>query len=206
MTAGQWDPDRWTPRERLAAIVAQEINDAPAEELIKAATDDVLRAWAAKIRTVGGAKGWSTWSADYIHPDVEFIDIGLPALDEIDLGPGDEKDTSGGSQPNAGESTPDELGARIAELQALVDSLTELRLWEPGYGLYVRRPSGGRQFAVVEANSYAVRGRRAWTPDGWRFSALLSDSELYCWPDAETATAQARRLMPSQRADEQAGC
>ncbi|MFI5880855.1 hypothetical protein [Streptomyces sp. NPDC051554] len=107
MSAGRWDPDRWTPRERLAAIVAQEINDAPAEELIQATTDDELRAWAAKVRAVGQAKGWSTWAADYMNPDVEFVDVGVPLLDEIDVGEGAEKDTSGDRRTAAGGSTPD---------------------------------------------------------------------------------------------------
>ncbi|MGW1498951.1 hypothetical protein ACWCQW_10325 [Streptomyces mirabilis] len=143
--------DQWTPGERLAAIVAQEINDAPAEELIKAATDDVLREWAAKVREVGAAKGWSVWAAAFIDPDVSFVDTGMPstetivaelrrldrvalfreAADAVDSGKAgfpdevrsgaswaarmlrrradeveQEKDTSGGSQPSAGESTP----------------------------------------------------------------------------------------------------
>lgn len=107
MTADRWNPDEWTARERLHTIAAQEINDGPAEELIKAVTDDALRAWATRIRTVGRAKGWSVWSADYMDPEVEFLDLGLPPLEEIDLGEGDEKDTSGDRQSPAGESTPD---------------------------------------------------------------------------------------------------
>lgn len=98
----------WTHSERLAAIVAQQINDAPAEELIRAATDDVLRAWATRMRTVGNAKGWSTWGADYLDPDTEFTDVGMPPLEELEglVAAGAEKDTSGGSQPAEGESTP----------------------------------------------------------------------------------------------------
>jgi len=98
----------WTPGERLHTIVAQELNDTPAADLIKAATDDVLRTWAAKIRTVGEAKGWSTWAATYMDPDTEFTDVGSPPLEEIEraLGTAGEKDTSGGLQPAEGESTP----------------------------------------------------------------------------------------------------
>lgn len=75
--------DEWTSGERLAAIVAQEINDAPAEELIKAAVDDVLRGWAARIREVGTAKGWSTWASAYINPDIEFGDTEMPSTETI---------------------------------------------------------------------------------------------------------------------------
>ena len=83
MSADKWAPDKWTAGERLAAIVAQEINDAPAAQLIKAATDDVLRSWAAKIREVGTAKGWSVWAAAFLDPDVPFIDTGMPSTETI---------------------------------------------------------------------------------------------------------------------------
>lgn len=149
----------WTPGERLHAIVAQEINDAPAAELIQAAVDDVLRGWAARIRETGTAKGWSVWAADFINPDVEFVGTGMPSTETIvaelrrldraavlreaadfydqllkDMGDDvtcdsrywtairdvarglrrraddieQEKDTSGGHQLSAGESTPAE--------------------------------------------------------------------------------------------------
>jgi hypothetical protein len=75
--------DEWTPGERLAAIVAQEINDAPAEQLIKAATDDVLRGWAAKIRDVGTARGWGIWAGDFMDPDVAFDESAMPSTETI---------------------------------------------------------------------------------------------------------------------------
>lgn len=75
--------EQWRPAERLHAILAQEINDAPAEELIKAAVDDVLREWAAKIREVGEAKGWSVWAAAFMDPDVPFVDTGMPSTETI---------------------------------------------------------------------------------------------------------------------------
>jgi hypothetical protein len=115
------------------------------------------REWAAKIRETGAAKGWSTWAAAYLHPDLEFVDTGMPSTETIvaelrrldraavlreaadfydqvlkDVGTdvacdphywtavrdvarglrrrADDaergKDTSGGDQPQAGESTP----------------------------------------------------------------------------------------------------
>ncbi|MGW0578327.1 hypothetical protein ACWD25_20680 [Streptomyces sp. NPDC002920] len=75
--------EKWTPGERLAVVVAQEINDAPAAELIQAVVDDVLRGWAARIREVGTAKGWSTWAGAFIDPDVEFVDTGMPSTETI---------------------------------------------------------------------------------------------------------------------------
>ncbi|MFC0499319.1 hypothetical protein ACFFKE_32170 [Streptomyces mutabilis] len=91
--------------------------------------------------------------------------------------------------------------ARVAELEALTASATEFRMWEPGYGLYVRRAPGTTGFAVMEARR-TDKGRRVWTTAGWQYSALLSDAEMFCWPDAQTAVAEARRIMPSAVADE----
>ena len=85
--------------------------------------------------------------------------------------------------------------ARVAELEALTAQATEFRLWEPGYGLYVRRAPGAQGFAVMEARR-TDKGRRVWTTSGWQYGVLLSDTEWFCWPDAETAVAEARRAMP----------
>ncbi|MEU9597187.1 hypothetical protein AB0E06_10280 [Streptomyces sp. NPDC048109] len=92
---------------------------------------------------------------------------------------------------------------RIAELEALIEQATEFRVWEPGYGLYVRRAPGATGFAVMEARR-TDKGRRVWTTAGWQYSALLSDTELFCWPDAQTAMAEARRIMPGAEVREDA--
>ncbi|CAL9371846.1 hypothetical protein [Streptomyces sp. enrichment culture] len=91
----------------------------------------------------------------------------------------------------------EQLRARVAELEALAGSATEFRVWEPGYGLCVRRAPGadGSGFAILEARS-SDKGRRAWTATGWQYSAVLAGEELFCWPDAQTAVAEARRIMP----------
>lgn len=87
------------------------------------------------------------------------------------------------------------LRDKIAGLQTIVGAATEFRVWNAdGMGLYVRRAVGADGFAVLEGRIRAVRGRRAWTPDGWRFTALLSEAEVYCWPDASTALTEAQRL------------
>ncbi|MET7321467.1 hypothetical protein [Streptomyces sp. NPDC005549] len=87
------------------------------------------------------------------------------------------------------------LRARVADLEALTTQATEFRVWESGYGLYVRRAPGATGFAVMEARR-TDKGRRVWTTAGWQYSAILSDTELFCWPDAQTAVAEARRIMP----------
>ncbi|MGW2501835.1 hypothetical protein ACWCXL_12085 [Streptomyces sp. NPDC001588] len=76
MTA--WNAEDWTPAQRVVTILAYEINDGPASELFGEAADDVRREWAANIRALGTARGWSTWAADYMHPDVAFVDTGNP--------------------------------------------------------------------------------------------------------------------------------
>lgn len=132
------------------------------EALVDASDAELLREWAAKIREVGTAKGWSTWASAYMDPDTEFVGedmpstetmvaelrrldriatlrdaesaiaaavkrnlaehpdeqamsarrLGLRAAERIVRGLREdtearEKDTSGGGQPSAGESTPD---------------------------------------------------------------------------------------------------
>ncbi|MBZ6250514.1 hypothetical protein KVH27_19300 [Streptomyces olivaceus] len=103
-------------------------------------------------------------------------------------------------QQRAVEYFADQSGrrkARITELEALAGQATEFRVWEPGYGLYVRRAPGvdGSGFAILEARR-TDKGRRAWTTAGWQYSAVLAGEELFCWPDAQTAVAEARRVMP----------
>ncbi|WP_155054564.1 zinc finger Ran-binding domain-containing protein [Streptomyces blattellae] len=41
------------------------------------------REWSAKIREVGTAKGWSTWAAAFLDPDLEFVDTGMPSTATI---------------------------------------------------------------------------------------------------------------------------
>jgi hypothetical protein len=97
----------------------------------------------------------------------------------------------------AGPGTADDvedLRARIAGLEAIVSAATEYRVWNPdGMGLYVRRAVGFNAFGVLEARTHD--GRRAWTREGWQPTVLLSDEDLFCWPDAATAVAEAQRLV-----------
>ena len=96
-------------------------------------------------------------------------------------------------QDDDGEA--EKLRARVVELETLLRQATEFRLWEPGYGLYIRRAPGAAGFGVLEARR-TDKGRRCWTTSGWQYSAVLTDTELFCWPDAQTAVAEARRVMP----------
>lgn len=57
-------------REILAGVVAED----------RAETE---RRWAAKIREVGTAKGWSVWAAAFLDPDVPFVDTGMPSTETI---------------------------------------------------------------------------------------------------------------------------
>jgi hypothetical protein len=95
----------------------------------------------------------------------------------------------------SGAGDEEDLRARIAGLEAIVAAATEYRVWNPnGMGLYVRRAVGFNAFGVLQARTHA-EGRRAWTREGWQLTALLSNEELFCWPDAATAVAEAQRLV-----------
>lgn len=85
---------------------------------------------------------------------------------------------------------------RIAELEALAGAASEYRLDEPGYGLLIRpapRGSSAAGWAVFESRRLP-HGRRAWTSAGWAYDP--SHEELFCWPSAEVALAEAQRVMP----------
>lgn len=45
--------------------------------------DQVLRGMARQVRAIGKVKGWSVWAADYMDPDVEFIDTSMPSTSDI---------------------------------------------------------------------------------------------------------------------------
>lgn len=97
--------------------------------------------------------------------------------------------------PEGGAQELERLQKRIEALESLVAAATEYRVWKPGgVGLYVRRSVAATGFGVWEARTRR-EGRRAWTRDGWQWLALLSDAEVFCWPDAATAVAEARRLV-----------
>lgn len=87
-------------------------------------------------------------------------------------------------------------GTRTADL--LAGSATEYRVPVPeggGTDLIVRRQG----VAFGAGWSVAVPGwggGRAWTAEGWQDSiSALSVDRLFCWPDAETAVAEARRAL-----------
>lgn len=111
------------------------------------------------------------------------------------------KDTGDRDQRPAGESTqPDAaLLAHVAALESLAADATEYRLMPPGYGrtpVVVRRDPAydGTAWAVIhDPGDRAVR--RAWTRSGWEMTAVLAHGELFCWPTAETAIAEARTAL-----------
>lgn len=84
--------------------------------------------------------------------------------------------------------------AGVLEQQAA--TATEYRVPAPdGPALIVRRsPLGSGQWAAFEARILGS-GRRCWTRDGWQTVKHLAPSETYCWPDATTALAEARKAV-----------
>ncbi|SHI67129.1 helix-turn-helix transcriptional regulator [Streptomyces sp. 3214.6] len=53
------------------------------EAVVEASESELLRAWAAKVREVGAAKGWSVWAAAFMDPDVPFVDTDMPSTETI---------------------------------------------------------------------------------------------------------------------------
>ncbi|MEV8600480.1 hypothetical protein AB0465_11440 [Streptomyces griseoviridis] len=64
------------PDERDALIARAAVHATLARTAVaeKSADDDRARSLAEQITALGKARGWSTWAADYIHPDREFVD------------------------------------------------------------------------------------------------------------------------------------
>jgi len=65
------------------ALVMGGISAEDADGLLDEHDAAVLREWAAKIRQVGTAKGWSVWASAYMDPDVPFTDTGMPSTETI---------------------------------------------------------------------------------------------------------------------------
>ncbi|NML55687.1 hypothetical protein HHL19_36290 [Streptomyces sp. R302] len=87
----------------------------------------------------------------------------------------------------------------------LTAHVTEYRVPVPEAGgvvLLVRRqsPTSGVGWAV---STTAYGGGRAWTTEGWQEAvSALSVGRLFCWPDARTAVAAARRALAAQTTSE----
>ncbi|MBO0804256.1 MAG: hypothetical protein J2P25_14425 [Nocardiopsaceae bacterium] len=87
--------------------------------------------------------------------------------------------------------------ARVAELEAQAALAHEyvIRDADGRVALAVRHTPGGRGgWCVMDARRNGGR-RRVWTRDGWRWLALLSGEQVFCWPDGASASAEARRLV-----------
>jgi hypothetical protein len=173
-------------RKKVADLLWWSVPSGTDEEA-KARTQELLDAHAAEVRTA---------TLTEVIDLVEGFAAGAVERDVLrDLA------TELRARMTKGNSEDGALRDRITELEALLAAATEFRVWEPGYGLYVRRAPGGQGFAVLEARRTG-RGRRAWTTAGWHDSTVLSNPDLYCWPDAASAVAEARRIMPGAVVDD----
>ncbi|MFJ8900010.1 hypothetical protein [Streptomyces sp. NPDC102370] len=71
-------PDR--PALALLTEIYEELgHDHRAPHLAAALLDQHARDLAEQVTALGKARGWSTWAADYIHPECEFVDTGEDA-------------------------------------------------------------------------------------------------------------------------------
>ena len=90
------------------------------------------------------------------------------------------------------------LKGELEQARILADGATEYRILVPeggGTDLLIRRQ------ALIHGMGWAVSvpgygGGRAWTTEGWQEAiSALSVDRLFCWPDAATAAAEARRAL-----------
>ncbi|MHA4819347.1 zinc finger domain-containing protein [Streptomyces aculeolatus] len=81
---------------------------------VEAAT---VRTAAERITAFGKARGWSTWAADFIHPDREFADTGAPAA----RAEGDEL------IPHPAAAVEQQLDATRAQLTAVRSQLDDVK-------------------------------------------------------------------------------
>ncbi|GGW68117.1 hypothetical protein [Streptomyces griseoloalbus] len=74
-------PDR--PALALLTEIYEELgHDHRSMPLAAALLDQYARELAEQVTALGKARGWSTWAADYIHPDREFVDTGEDVEEE----------------------------------------------------------------------------------------------------------------------------
>ncbi|MEU2265015.1 hypothetical protein ABZ568_00875 [Streptomyces olindensis] len=95
-----------------------------------------------------------------------------------------------------------ELLARIDRLMKRLEHLSEYRLppTAPNFTPMIVRldPAyDGTKWAVLhDPGDSSVR--RVWTAEGWEMAWASTHEETFCWPDAETALAQARRARDEE--------
>ncbi|WP_406156917.1 hypothetical protein [Streptomyces canus] len=90
------------------------------------------------------------------------------------------------------------LHADLEAAHRLAADATEYRVHTPENGgttLLVRRQNLAHGTGWA-ASTLAHGGGRAWTTEGWQESiSALSVDRLFCWPNATTAIAEARRAL-----------
>ncbi|MFZ3556431.1 MULTISPECIES: hypothetical protein [unclassified Streptomyces] len=121
-------------------IAAHFTSDTLVDQLLDAYRAEVLRDMAAEVKALGDARGWSIWAAQYMHPDVEFVDTG--ALDT------EEKATDTASAT----ATP-HVFIEDARLRALHNAMTAKRgEWRSSDALRAVRDSGIRGVSRGDAS------------------------------------------------------
>lgn len=96
------------------------------------------------------------------------------------------------------------LKARIAELEADRGLVSEYRLpfgRHHQYSWVIVRPYNHHRPDICDRSRWAVHlyqhgaaWQHVWTPRGWQPTGGMAEAEQYCWPDAATALAEARKV------------
>lgn len=87
LAQGQADADALATEfpDTLAGLlddIAEDIPNRRAHAIAADYLDRYARLLAQQITTLGSARAWSTWAADYIHPDRVFVDTGAEQVEE----------------------------------------------------------------------------------------------------------------------------
>lgn len=186
--------------ERLAEVRERAARTAADEWLLSDCEGD-LRIWrvsalahVTRDQATGEVTGFSEPSS-YRASD-EILAIELDSWDPGEDATDDQRRTDIGDMFEARAAEPAlladnaRLRARVAELEALAAAAVEYRVECPDAGLAVRQQVGGVRWAVLDG------ARSALLPTGWvPPDAIHGDDGPFCWPDAVTAIAEARRAL-----------
>lgn len=196
------DPERLSEARDRASRTA-------ADEWLLSDCEGDLRIWRASAPNhvtrdqAGEITGFSEPSS-YRGTD-EILAIELDSWDPGEDATDDQRRTDIGDMFDARAAEPAlladnaRLRTRVAELEALAADATEYRVLLPEHGgteLRVSRCTTGRAAGGWAVAVPGYGGGWAWTREGWQDSiSALSVDRLFCWPDAVTAIAEARRAL-----------
>lgn len=155
-----------------------------------------LQVWAERAlehvqRDTNGQIAGYCLPSSYRSPD-QVIEIDLDSWDLGEVEDDDQRRQDIGDLVDARAALPAVL-ADNDRLRREAELVTEYGVPLEGRGwLLVRRSATTGLWAVTTGG---LRGRKVWTPDGWRPGALLADAEIYRWQREEALEAATQQAF-----------